>query len=266
MESIISLHNPLIKNYLRLLKSRRFRQQHKKIAIEGPNLVREALCAEIVPEVLFFTEEYYSSPAGKWIASVSDSIRKIMLTTSLFMEITSAETPQAVAAIVPYTFNIENDPLKNNSNLVLIIDRLQDPGNMGTLIRTAVAAGVNLIYCTSGCVDPYSPKVLRSTAGAIFHVVLQEIGDDRVQILKLKERGFQLVAADADGDYPYWSAGFHPDVALIIGNEATGIADDLLKFADLSVSIPINASVDSLNAAVAAGIILFEINRRRLGH
>ncbi len=264
MESVTSLHNPTIKKYLRLVKSRRFRQRMNCLAVEGPNLVREALQRRILPEVVITTMDYSNGKHGKWIASIPGAVKKIVVPDTLYREITGTETPQAVAAIVPYLFTNDIESVRHDLDLVLILDQLQDPGNLGTIIRTAAAAGVDLICCTKGCADPYSPKVLRSTAGLIFQVQVLQIPDTELLISTLKHRNFQLLAAVPEGDLPYWSVELSPKVAIIVGSEARGISDCLSEQADLFVSIPTRTDVDSLNAAVAAGIILFDIERRRL--
>jgi RNA methyltransferase, TrmH family len=263
MESITSLQNPMIKKYLRLSKSRRFRQRTNCMAIEGPNLIREALQRGVIPEAVITTMEYSSGQNGKWFALIPNSTKRIIISDNLFGEITGTETPQAVAAIVPYSFGVSIDNLNSDLDLVLILDQLQDPGNLGTLIRTAAASGVQLICCTKGCVDPYSPKVLRSTAGSIFQVKMLQDVDGHLLISNLKQKGFQLLAAATTGDFPYWTVDLSPKNALIVGSEARGISAYLMEQADLSVTIPTAAAIDSLNAAVAAGIILFDINRRR---
>jgi RNA methyltransferase, TrmH family len=262
MELITSLQNPIIKKYQRLKKSRRFRQRTKSIAIEGPNLVQAALKNKMVPEAVIISDHYYHGKNAKWLAVIPASIRIIVIPESLFSTITDTETPQAVAAIVPYSFKEGVDVL-HTSDFVLIIDRVQDPGNMGTIIRTAVAAGVDLLFCIEGCADPSSPKVLRSTAGSIFKANIREVSDPGQLLVRLKEEGFLIVAAAGDGRYPYWSVDYNRPVALIIGNEAGGIAEELLKMADLVAAIPLQDCVESLNAAIATGIILFEIRRQK---
>ena len=134
---------------------------------------------------------------------------------------------------------------------------------MGTIIRTAAAAGVDLLYYTSGSVDPYSPKVLRSTAGTIFNISLKHAGEPATIVNDLHDRGFKLVAACARANMPYWSADLKEPVVLVIGNENSGISTEFEAAADIKVSIPLSGTVESLNAAVAAGVIIFEIIRQR---
>lgn len=262
METITSLQNPIIKKYQRLKRSRRFRQRTNSLAIEGPNLVQAALKKKIIPEAVITTDEYYHEKSGRWLTVMPSAIRTIIIPAALFGTITETETPQAVAAIIPYSSK-DGFSAAQRGDLILLVDRIQDPGNLGTIIRTAAAAGVDLLFCTEGCADPYSPKVLRSTAGSIFQIGIREVSEPGQLIVRLKEDGFLIVVASGDGDHPYWSVNYNRPVALIVGNEAGGVAEELLVMADLAAAIPLQDCVESLNAAVATGIILFEIRRQK---
>ncbi|MBM4235600.1 MAG: RNA methyltransferase [Firmicutes bacterium] len=259
-----SKNNPILKEYRKLLTNRNYRRKNEKIAVEGPNLVKEALQAGLIPEVVLMAENYGCGKEKKWLTDLPLSTQQIFLSSTLFKELAETETPQEVAAIFPFVFRDEKTETKKTPELVVIADRLQDPGNMGALIRTAAAAGADLLFCTEGCTDPYSPKVLRSTAGSIFRIGVREVSDTKQLIAELKEKGFLIVATAGGADQPYWSGAYDRDpVALIIGNEAVGVASELRSMADLVASIPLYHSVESLNAAVAAGIILFEIRRQK---
>ncbi len=259
---ISSLRNPLIKEYKKLLQSRLYRQKVKKIALEGPNLVSEALMNGLMPEVIFYTQDYYNNCKTDWFSALPAEVMQVVLTEAVFKGIAVTETPQAVAAILPFNSEKAEKSLVELPQLILILDRLQDPGNMGTIIRTAAAAGVDIVYYTSGSVDPYSPKVLRSTAGAIFKLSLEMVREPVKMITALKSKGIKLVAASAHSNLQYWSADLKGPIALIIGNEAGGVSPELEMAAEVKLSIPLAGSVDSLNAAVAAGVILFEIVRQ----
>lgn len=257
-----SSQNPLLKEYKKLQSSRNFRRKTGKIAVEGPNLVKGAFDAGLVAETIFFTADYYYVNQKGWLSEVPAASKKIILTPSIFEKLSETKTPQEVAAVFPFNYRLNVEISGNIDELIIILDRIQDPGNMGTLIRTAVAAGVKLVCCTPGCTDPYSPKVLRATAGAVFQVHLHEVSAVENLVSDLKEKNFQVVAADRNGETPYWSLNYNKPLALIIGNETDGIAGNLIKMADLVASIPIKDSIESLNAAVAAGVLLFEINRQ----
>ncbi len=262
---ISSTDNPVIKEYKKLLRSRRYRQSKAAIAVEGPNLVFEALKAGLIPQFVFYTREYYDQDGKARLDDLPSTVEQFILTPALFRALTDTETPRAVAAIFPFPLDAFTGPgaVPEKLNLVLVLDRLRDPGNLGAVIRTAAGAGVDRIYDTPASVDPYSPKVLRATAGAVFSHPVLPGGDPLLLLKKLKEQGLQVVAASAGAPLRYWSVDYRKPTALMIGNEAKGLAPALEAQADVRVSIPLTGKVESLNASVAAGIVLFEIIRQR---
>ena len=259
---VSSLSNPLIKEYKKLLHNRQYRQKTNKIILEGPNLVREAFKAGFIPEVVFYTRDYFESSGIEWLTKLPREVKQVVLSEAVFKSIAETETPRAVAAILPFSSDHRDIPLASEPRLILILDRLQDPGNMGTIIRTAAAAGVDQICYSSGSVDPYSPKVLRSTAGTIFNISLKAVDDLKALIADCREKGIRVITTCARSGLQLWNADLKGPIALIIGNEADGVSPQLNTASELKVSIPLAGSVDSLNAGVAAGIIMFEIVRQ----
>ena len=235
----------------------------QQIALEGPNLVREAIRAGLNPVVIFYTGDYFESEGNKWLSDLDSSVKQLELPLELFKKIANTENPRAVAAIMSFNPEKSIEVCAGSMQLVLVLDRIQDPGNMGTIIRTAAAADVDAIYYTSGSVDPYSPKVLRSTAGTIFSIPTKLCREPLELINNFKLENMQLIAADANSDQAYWSADFRQPTVLIIGNEAAGISPELNSKADFRLAIPLAENVDSLNAAIAAAVILYEIIRQR---
>ncbi|MFU8794396.1 MAG: TrmH family RNA methyltransferase [Dethiobacteria bacterium] len=260
---IKSRENPHIKEFLKLKKSKSYRYRSCQIAVEGPNLVGEAVKAGLIPRVVFVTENYLKYDYEKLFGDNSVDSRILILTEAIFSYIAETDTPQTVAAIFPFNFNESAGKVDDTADPVLVLDHLQDPGNMGTIVRTAAAAGVARVFYSRGCTDPYSPKALRATAGAVFRILplLEKNPSDLVS--KLKKRGFQIVAATADSGEDYRSVDYTRPTALIVGNEAGGISENILDISDLRVTIPLKGEVESLNAAVAAGVLLFEIIRAR---
>ncbi len=258
-----SPNNPLLKEFKRLQKSSRYRYTTQQIALEGPNLVREALKAGLTPRVVFYTGDYFERGGKEWLSSLDPSVKQLKLTLPLFNKISDTETPQAVAAILPFDPGKSIKIPETSFELVLLLDRIRDPGNMGTIIRTAAAAGVEALYYTTGSADPYSPKVLRATAGTIFSLPIGMSRDPINLLSKLTENNIQVIAACSDADQNYWSVDYSKPVALIVGNEASGISDRLLAETDIQVSIPLARNTESLNASVASAVILFEIIRQR---
>jgi len=259
---INSLANPMLKEFNKLQNSRRHRQKTGKIALEGPNLVKEALKAELYPEAVFFSDTYYELEGRAITTRLPANCRIFLMPPELFKKVTATETPQPVAAIFQFERQQYLRRFEDLPGLVVVLDRLQDPGNMGTIIRTAAATGVEVVYYTAGSTDPYGPKVLRSTAGSVFHLRLEQVADALQLLDDLKNNGLQVAAAARPGRL-YWQVDFKPPTALIIGNEAGGITEELLLKADLQVSIPLHGRVESLNAAVASAVLMYEVVRQR---
>jgi TrmH family RNA methyltransferase len=257
-DHLSSPHNPLIMTYNKLRENRRYRQKSGKIALEGPNLIREAMKAGLTAETIFFTNQYYETDGKGWISGIPASVKRYTLSESLFKRIADTDTPQPVAAIFCFDY-LQQHLLDQPPLIALILDRIQDPGNLGTIIRTAVAAGVDTIYYASGCADPYSPKVLRSSAGTVFSIRVEYVDCLGVFVQDLKKSGVQLIASSSHSTISYRSVQYKRPLALLVGNEASGLSNEMLQAADLTVSITLKGEVESLNASVAAAVLLFEI-------
>jgi len=260
---VSSSQNSLLKEYKRLQNSSQHRRKKGRIALEGPNLVRAALNKGLVPQVVFYTQDYYDSDGRELLNDLPPKVKQVILTPTLFNNIASTETPQAVAAISAYDYKDKDRAEDWAAKLVLVLDRVRDPGNMGTIIRTAAAVGVDIIFYTSGSADPYNPKVLRATAGSIFSVPVKLTGKPLMLLRRLKQKGLQVVASAVRSDCSYWSVDYRAPTVLLIGNETDGITEELSSEADFCVSIPLAEPVESLNAAVAAALMLYEVIRQR---
>ena len=263
VKEISSSDNAFVKKYRRLVASSRYRRRTGRLAIEGPHLLEEALAAGFAPEVVFFTRSFIDGTGKTILARVPPGSRQYLLAPSLFAGLADTETPQEVAAIIPYR---EAEPAPGaipSLDLVLVLDRIGDPGNMGSMIRTASAAGVDAIFYGPGTVDPHSPKALRSTAGALFHLPPAAVPDSLQLLRGLQKNGMTVIATKPQGGLLYWKADYRGKIALLIGSESSGLSPELLAAADLAVSIPQTSPLDSLNAATAAAVILYEALRQR---
>ncbi len=263
VKEIRSSGNRYVKEYRRLAGSRKYRRSAGKLALEGPHLLQEALAAGLTPEVVFFTRDFLEGNGGEVVASLPEKARKYLLPPSLFARLADTESPQEVAAIVPFILPEPSAIAGRQPSLVLILDRLQDPGNMGTLVRTAAAAGADAIFYTPGSVDPYSPKALRASAGAVFHLP-PAVAEEPLQLVKLLQSGgMQVLAAQPRDGRLYWEVDLRKKAAFLIGSEGGGLSPELAAAADLAVSIPLLSPLDSLNAAVAGALLLYEALRQR---
>jgi TrmH family RNA methyltransferase len=261
---ITSSQNPLIKE-IKSFRSRKNRSKKGLFIIEGSKLFFEALNEEEKIASIFMSEQFLSTGESKEILAraAARSIKTYALPDRLFKAISDTESPQGILAIIKARHRNINQ-LPAEGNLLVILETLQDPGNMGTIIRTADAAGFTGIIVSQGCVDVYNPKVLRSTMGSIFHIPLffsDNLGET-IQILKSK--GTKIYAAHLKGTSNYFQLDMHNDTAIIIGNESKGISAEIAALADELVKIPMIGKAESLNASVAAALLMYESVRQRI--
>jgi len=253
---ITSLANEKVK-LARSLHRRRGREKERLFIAEGVRLCGEVLRAGITPALLFYTPEVAAEERGMRLLQAFADVgtRGMAVSEGVMRTISDTQTPQGVLAVAP----ISEEPPKEG--LLLIVDRLRDPGNLGTILRSAWAAGVGRVVTTKGTVDIYSPKVVRGAMGAHFHLSLAPDKEWKEIEPLLEER--QLLLADARGEVAYHEVDWSKPSALIIGGEAEGASEEAKRLAHRSVYIPMPGEADSLNAAVAASIILFEAARQQ---
>ena len=250
---ITSRDNQVLKT-IRSLHRKKGRADSGLYFAEGARLTDDALVS--VPENVHYvivSENFYEKNTD-YINSLDNSGKKVYITEDkLFADICDTETPQGIAAVL----EIPKEPLLDFSamNYVLILDGVSEPGNMGTIIRTAEAAGIDGICLMNDCVDIYSPKVVRSAMGSVFRTKFIRANNDTLENLKVN--GFKIAATALYNSMPIEDAVFDGKRAIVIGNEARGVSDDVLSLADMSVRIDMCGKVESLNAAVAAGIAMY---------
>lgn len=257
---ITSSSNESVK-YVRSLHRRRSRYRDRVFIAEGLRTIEEAIEAGIQPAFLFHTPALAELPRvrlllaqveqwGAQARAVSDAAMSVMSDTV---------TPQGVLAVLPMSECSIPRPL----TWVLVIDRLRDPGNMGTILRSALAAGIELVITVPGTVDVYSPKVVRAGMGAHFRLNL--CVDQPWPMVRDALQGLRVLLAKPGEGSPYWDFDWRQPTALCIGGEAKGASLQAEKLATDAVTIPMWNGVESLNAAVAASVLLFEAARQRSG-
>lgn len=183
----------------------------------------------------------------------------IYVTEKVFSGITDVTNPQGILAVIGK--NTDINEIDYNQNLFLVLDNIQDPGNMGTILRTADSINLKQIIVSKGTADCYNPKVVRSTMGAIFRVKVIECEDLKKVVKEMKKRKIKVYATDLQTDKSIYDVDFKKS-AIVIGNEANGVSKELLEIADEKIRIPMIGKTESLNAAVATGIILYEVVRK----
>ncbi len=260
---IESSHNPLVKQ-LRSLRSRGGRQKAGLFLLEGIRLVEAALDAGVSVKQAVYSPGLRDNQRGlvclERIAAFG--CQPQLISGSLFRSLADTEHPQGliVAAVLPPDAELTEADFADLSRL-LIVDGVQDPGNLGTIIRTADALGVQMVLTLAGTVDAFNQKVVRSAMGSLFHVRLRQ-GHQFSSVLPILRRaGLQLVVSSLSDAVPYTKASYGERVALVVGNEGAGVSAELLQAADLRVNIPIVGQAESLNVAVATGIILAKLGQ-----
>jgi TrmH family RNA methyltransferase len=254
---ITSAQNPRIQRVRALIARRQERDSSGEAVLEGVRLVEEALDSAWQPKLLLYTAEL--SPRGLELVHACrvKGLEVEEVTPALLKSTADTENPQGVLGV----FARRELPLPAQLDFVVVADALRDPGNLGTLLRTCQAAGAQALFLAPGSADPYSPKVLRSAMGAHFHLPIQAL--DWPGIAKRVKPGCRLLLADSATGEPCWQADLAAPLALVVGSEAEGPGPEARALADGSVTIPMPGHSESLNAAVAAGILLFEVVRQR---
>ena len=259
--NISSKDNEKVKYTKSLLKSKN-RQKESKYIIEGYRILTLAIECNADLDYVFINETFEDKDEhNEFLKVLEENNIKIFKTTNkIFKELVDTENTQGILAVVGFKNKDIDNNINDSNKFVLILDRIQDPGNMGTIIRTADAAGVDAIINLKGCVDIYNPKVIRSTMGSIFDMnIIQATQDDTIRVLK--EKDFEIVSSYLNTDNYYNTVNYKEKVALVIGNEANGVNDELIKKSDTLVKIPIYGNAESLNAAISSAILMYEIKK-----
>jgi TrmH family RNA methyltransferase len=230
-------------------------------AVEGFRIVEEAVRSGLRIRAVFFSESG-EDRAARLLPQIGAHVETLLLPDKLFASAVPSETPQGAAALVQMKkFSASDVVERESSGPIVVIAGVQDPGNLGTILRSAEAFGVRGVLVGEGSVSPYNSKVVRASAGSLFRLALAKAGlSDAVG--QLRARGVRLVASSSHKGVQLERANLAGDVALFIGSEGAGIDKKLLGQMDELVSIPHSARVESLNAGVAASIILYEIARQ----
>ncbi|MFA4843384.1 MAG: 23S rRNA (guanosine(2251)-2'-O)-methyltransferase RlmB [Candidatus Margulisiibacteriota bacterium] len=244
----------LVKN---LLEKRSARRKEGKFVVEGPHLVEEA--GQRI-EFIVYAERL---PIVEKLIGLSVPAYKV--SSKEFAALSEVDAPQGVLAVVR-TFQSKLDELlKGAKTLIVYCAGIQDPGNLGTIIRSADALGATGVILSKGTVDLYNPKVVRSTMGSLFHLPLVTVEDDAETIKQLKKNNVKIIATSAEAEKSCSDTELKGPVAVLIGNEGAGLAEEIIELADEVIKVPMAGKAESLNASVTTAILLYEISRQRSG-
>ncbi len=260
---ITSRQNPRIVAARRLAE-RKHRRQQGRFLVEGVKLLDLALRAGARPRTVFVCYQELAPDAAGLLEHLHAVGAELLPVSSAVMQaLADREAAEGLVATFDL-FEASPDELRfGGNNLVLILDRLQDPGNLGTLLRTADAVGAAGVVLLEPCVDPFDPKVVRGSMGSIFHVPLVRTNDAAATLAALHGCGLRIVAADAHRGVDWGDGLWQGGVALVLGNEARGLSPDVIPHVDAWVRLPIPGQAESLNVAVAGGVLMYAWLRQR---
>ena len=262
MQVITSKENEIVKS-VKKLKDKKYRDETGLFVVEGVKIIEEAIEEKAVIDKVVICEECIKSGDidNKFLYAIA-KFNCVYVSKDVFHTLSNVVTPQGILAVI-------RKPAKKSINysedMILVLDGIQDPGNLGTILRTADSTDLKQIIVTKNTADPYNPKVVRSTMGAIFRVNIIET-DDLVKTLKeVKKNKFKVLATSLGGEKRIYDVNYK-NTAIIIGNEANGVSKEVLEVSDNKVIIPMLGKTESLNASVATGIILYEYVRQKLAN
>ena len=261
MQVITSKDNELIK-HIKKLKDKKERDLSNEYIIEGIKLIQEAIQENAkIKQIIICDDCEKTESIPKDLMYEIAKQECIYVTNKVFDSITEVMNPQGILAIIEK--QSKEIQIDDKQDIILALDDIQDPGNLGTILRTADSIGLTQILVSKGTADSYNPKVVRSTMGAIFRVKIIEC-EDLVKTLKeIKKHKFEIVVSFLQTDNSIYDINYHKKV-IVIGNEANGVKKEIQDLADKKIKIPMLGKTESLNASVATGIILYEYVRQKL--
>jgi len=259
---ITSVNNTKIKLVRKLLSAKKHREQIHIMIVEGVRLAEEALAANAVINFCLYSDRI--SERGKKV------VRQIQVlsydaeevSADLMDRVSDTKTSQGILLAASYP----EVPLQKKVDPVIVLDGIRDPGNLGTILRTAAAMDVEAVLLTPGTTDPFSPKVMRAAMGAQFHLPIRYMSAQDIQKFCKNINGVELsiFLTDSNSLKTCWEADLSIPICIVIGSEAEGVSANLREIGDESISIPMGSLMESFNAAVAASILIYEINRQRI--
>lgn len=257
MQYISSKENAYIKE-IKKLNNRKYRDLNNKFIIEGYRFVKEAFVSNASIESILISSNFISKYEDIISLCEEKNVLIYEIADNIFKELCNTENPQGIMGLI----NREITSISFEDGVYVLLDKLQDPGNVGTIIRTSHAAGVKGIICTKGTVDPYNDKVLRSTMGSIFYIPIV-FDNDLTKITALKEKKFELLVTSLEDCVDLYDCNLKNNLIIAIGNEGNGISDEIFNLASKRIKIPMPGGAESLNAGVAGSIIIYETLRQR---
>lgn len=261
MQVISSKDNEFIK-HIKKLKDKKYRDISKEFIIEGIKLIKEAIEEKAkIKQIVVCDNCQNTDIIPKELMYEIAKYECVYVTEKIFNSISDVNTPQGILAIIER--NTTETEIDYTQDIIVALDDIQDPGNLGTILRTVDSVGLNQILVSKGTADSYNPKVVRSTMGAIFRVKIIECEDLERTLKEIKKHKFKLVITSLQTENSIYDIDYNKKV-IVIGNEANGVKEEIQDMADVKVKIPMLGKTESLNASVATGIVLYEYVRQKI--
>ena len=261
MQIITSKDNELIK-HVRKLKDKKYRDEYNEYVVEGIKIVEEAVKENVkIKQIIICNDTTKTYEIPTHIMLEIAKYECIYVTDKIFNLITQVTNPQGIMAIIEK--NSEKNQIDYTQDIILVLDDVQDPGNLGTILRTADSIGLNQIVVSKGTADAFNSKVIRSTMGAIFRIKIIETQDLIRTIKEMKKHHFKLMVTSLQTENSIYDINFNKKI-IVIGNEANGVSKEIQDMADEKAKIPMLGRTESLNASVAAGIVMYEYVRQKI--
>ena len=256
---LTSTQNPLVKE-IRRLQGAKERREQQLFLVEGTHLIQEACAVNYPLMTLCFTQTWQAHHGELCSIAIGMCNRVELVSDEVMKAIATTVSPDGVIAIAP---RLAAAPPAVSADLTLVLSTIQDPGNLGTMIRTAAGAGANGLWVSQDSVDLDNPKVLRASAGQWFRLAMG-VSDNLAELVRsYRAEGVQIVSTTSYTETSYWDADFRSPTLILLGNEGAGLSPELAALADIQVKIPMAAAVESLNVATAAALIMYEVQRQR---
>ena len=261
MQIITSKENEMIKN-IKKLKEKKYRDQEHKFLVEGIKMVKEALEEkEQIDKIVVCEDCINDNTIDQELLYEIAKQDCIYVTEKVFQSITEVTNPQGILAVLKKENGEEQ--ISYNEDIIVVLDGIQDPGNLGTILRTIDSIGLTQVILSEKTADPYNPKVVRSTMGAIYRVNMIRSQNIIETLKNIKKHQYEIVATSLQTEKSIYDNNYEKKV-IVVGNEANGVSKEILELANQKVKIPMPGKAESLNVAVATGIILYEYVRTKL--
>ena len=261
MQVISSKDNEFIK-HVKKLKDKKYRDMNQEFVIEGIKLLREAIEENAdIKQIVICDNCLNSDVIPKELMYEIAKYECVYVTEKIFRTITDVNTPQGLLAIIGR--NSTENEINYNQDIIVALDDIQDPGNLGTILRTIDSIGLNQILVSKGTADCYNPKVVRSTMGAIFRVKIIECDNLEKTLQEARNHQYKVIVTSLQTENSVYDIKYNKKV-VVIGNEANGVSAEIQNLADEKIKIPMLGKTESLNASVATGIVLYEYVRQKI--